>query len=94
MRGVKGCPGEPPGEGLGADAGKLGAGAEFALRTKHGSPQVIDITIIGQETPAGIAFVKYTLSPEGPDPVQGRQVLVASTEGIRVGKLGALSDLE
>jgi hypothetical protein len=26
---------------------------------------VIDITIIGKETPAGIAFVKYTLSPEG-----------------------------
>jgi molybdate/tungstate transport system substrate-binding protein len=33
--------------------------------TKHGSPQVIDITIIGNPTPAGIAFVKYTLSPAG-----------------------------
>jgi len=33
--------------------------------TKHGSPQVIDITIIGTPTPAGIAFVKYTLSPAG-----------------------------
>jgi molybdate/tungstate transport system substrate-binding protein len=33
--------------------------------TKHGSPQVIDITIIGKPTPAGIAFVKYTLSPAG-----------------------------
>jgi molybdate/tungstate transport system substrate-binding protein len=32
---------------------------------KHGSPQVIDITIIGAPTPAGIAFVKYTLSPTG-----------------------------
>src|SRR5580704_13914599 len=31
--------------------------------TKHGSPQVIDITTIGKPTPAGIAFVKYTLSP-------------------------------
>ena len=33
--------------------------------TKHGSPQVIDMTIIGTPTPAGIAFVKYTLSPAG-----------------------------
>jgi molybdate/tungstate transport system substrate-binding protein len=33
--------------------------------TKTGSPQVIDITIIGKPTPAGIAFVKYTLSREG-----------------------------
>jgi len=33
--------------------------------TKHGSPQVIDITIIGKPTDAGIAFVKYTLSPTG-----------------------------
>jgi molybdate/tungstate transport system substrate-binding protein len=33
--------------------------------TKHGSPQVIDITIIGSPTPAAIAFVKYTLSPAG-----------------------------
>ena len=32
---------------------------------KHGSPQVIDITIIGTPTPAGTAFVKYTLSPAG-----------------------------
>ena len=32
---------------------------------KHGSPQVIDITIIGKATPAGIAFVKYTLSQAG-----------------------------
>jgi len=32
---------------------------------KHGSPQVIDITTIGKPTPAGIAFVKYTLSPAG-----------------------------
>jgi molybdate/tungstate transport system substrate-binding protein len=33
--------------------------------TKHGSPQVIDITIIGSPTPAAISFVKYTLSPTG-----------------------------
>ncbi len=33
--------------------------------TKHGSPQVIDITIIGTPTPAALAFVRYTLSPEG-----------------------------
>jgi molybdate/tungstate transport system substrate-binding protein len=33
--------------------------------TKHGSPQVIDITIIGTPTPAAIAFVKYTLSAAG-----------------------------
>jgi molybdate/tungstate transport system substrate-binding protein len=33
--------------------------------TKHGSPQVIDLTLIGKPTPAGIAFVTYTLSPAG-----------------------------
>jgi molybdate/tungstate transport system substrate-binding protein len=33
--------------------------------TKSGSPQWLDITIIGKPTPAGIAFVKYTLSPAG-----------------------------
>jgi molybdate/tungstate transport system substrate-binding protein len=33
--------------------------------TKSGSPQVIDITLIGKPTPAGIAFVKWTLSPKG-----------------------------
>jgi len=32
---------------------------------KKGSPQVIDITTIGTPTPAGIAFVKYTLSSAG-----------------------------
>jgi molybdate/tungstate transport system substrate-binding protein len=32
---------------------------------KSGSPQWLDITIIGKPTPAGIAFVKYTLSPAG-----------------------------
>jgi molybdate/tungstate transport system substrate-binding protein len=36
-----------------------------AATTKHGSPQVIDITIIGKPTPAAIAFVKYTLSQAG-----------------------------
>jgi molybdate/tungstate transport system substrate-binding protein len=34
-------------------------------KTKSGSPQVIDITIIGTPTPAAIAFVKYTLSAAG-----------------------------
>jgi molybdate/tungstate transport system substrate-binding protein len=38
------------------------AGAQV---TKHGSPQVIDITIIGKPTPAALAFVKYTLSTAG-----------------------------
>lgn len=33
--------------------------------TKSGSPQVIDITIIGTPTPAGEAFVSYTLSAPG-----------------------------
>jgi molybdate/tungstate transport system substrate-binding protein len=33
--------------------------------TKHGSPQVIDITLIGKPAAAGTAFVKYTLSPAG-----------------------------
>jgi molybdate/tungstate transport system substrate-binding protein len=33
--------------------------------TKHGSPQVIDITIIGTPTAAAIAFVRYTLSAAG-----------------------------
>jgi len=33
--------------------------------TKHGSPQVIDITIIGAPTPAATSFVSYTLSPAG-----------------------------
>ena len=33
--------------------------------TKKGSPQVIDITIIGKPTKAALAFVKYTLSKAG-----------------------------
>jgi molybdate/tungstate transport system substrate-binding protein len=33
--------------------------------TKTGDPQVIDITLVGKPTPAGIAFVKYTLSQAG-----------------------------
>ena len=36
-----------------------------AKTTKNGSPQVIDITIVGKPTPAGIAFVAYTLSQAG-----------------------------
>jgi molybdate/tungstate transport system substrate-binding protein len=34
-------------------------------KTKKGSPQVIDITIIGTPTPAAVAFVQYTLSQTG-----------------------------
>jgi molybdate/tungstate transport system substrate-binding protein len=34
-------------------------------KTKSGSPQVIDITLVGTPTAAGTAFVKYTLSPAG-----------------------------
>jgi molybdate/tungstate transport system substrate-binding protein len=33
--------------------------------TKHGSPQVIDITIIGKPSKAALAFVEYTLSQAG-----------------------------
>jgi molybdate/tungstate transport system substrate-binding protein len=36
-----------------------------AKTTKSGSPQWLDITIIGKPTPAAIAFVRYTLSPTG-----------------------------
>lgn len=32
---------------------------------KKGAPQVIDITLIGRPSPAGTAFVRYTLSPAG-----------------------------
>jgi molybdate/tungstate transport system substrate-binding protein len=39
--------------------------SDGATVTKHGSPQVIDITIIGKPTPAALAFVKYTLSKAG-----------------------------
>ena len=53
-----------------ADAAKYGKAAITisvgGVKTmKTGSPQVIDITIIGKPTPAGIAFVKYTLSQAG-----------------------------
>ena len=34
-------------------------------KTKKGSPQVIDITIVGTPTPAAVAFVQYTLSKTG-----------------------------
>ena len=34
-------------------------------KVKHGSPQVIDITVIGTPTPAAVAFVQYTLSKTG-----------------------------
>jgi molybdate/tungstate transport system substrate-binding protein len=36
-----------------------------APTVKTGSPQVIDVTLIGKPTPAGIAFVKYVLSSAG-----------------------------
>lgn len=41
------------------------ASVKIKSGTKHGSPQVIDITTIGTPTPAAIAFVKYTLSAAG-----------------------------
>jgi molybdate/tungstate transport system substrate-binding protein len=52
--------------GSAADAAQYKT-ASVAIKggTKHGSPQVIDITIIGTPTPAAIAFVKYTLSAAG-----------------------------
>jgi molybdate/tungstate transport system substrate-binding protein len=34
-------------------------------KVKKGSPQVIDITIVGTPTPAAVAFVQYTLSKPG-----------------------------
>ncbi len=34
-------------------------------KVKKGSPQVIDITLIGTPTPAAVAFVQYTLSATG-----------------------------
>jgi molybdate/tungstate transport system substrate-binding protein len=41
------------------------ASVKIKSGTKHGSAQVIDITIIGTPTPAALAFVKYTLSSAG-----------------------------
>lgn len=41
------------------------ASVKIKSGTKHGSPQVIDITIIGSPTPAALSFVKYTLSAAG-----------------------------
>jgi molybdate/tungstate transport system substrate-binding protein len=41
------------------------ASVKIKSGTKHGSPQVIDITIIGTPTPAATAFVAYTLSQAG-----------------------------
>jgi molybdate/tungstate transport system substrate-binding protein len=53
-----------------ASTGSAAADAKATIKlnngkTKSGSPQVIDITIIGKPTPAAIAFVKYTLSAAG-----------------------------
>jgi molybdate/tungstate transport system substrate-binding protein len=53
--------------------GSFADAAQYAMATitiagnthKSGSPQVIDITIIGKPTPAAIAWVKYTLSSAG-----------------------------
>ncbi len=44
---------------------KANSSVKIKSGTKHGSPQVIDITIIGTPTPAALAFVRYTLSPAG-----------------------------
>jgi molybdate/tungstate transport system substrate-binding protein len=44
---------------------KANSSVKIKSGTKHGSPQVIDITIIGTPTPAALAFVQYTLSSEG-----------------------------
>ncbi len=41
------------------------ASLNVGSKTYHGSPQVIDITIIGTPTPAATAFVKWTLSAAG-----------------------------
>ena len=41
------------------------ASVKIKTGTKTGSPQDIDITIIGTPTPAAEAFVAYTLSPAG-----------------------------
>jgi len=41
------------------------ASVKIKTGTKTGSPQDIDITIIGTPTPASEAFVAYTLSPAG-----------------------------
>ena len=44
---------------------------------------MIDITIIGKPTPAGIAFVKYTLSPRAwPSTRQGGFTLL-TPDGVR-----------
>ena len=51
--------------------------------TKSGSPQVIDITIIGTPTPAGEAFVAYTLSAPRPGAVQAGRVHGAHADAIR-----------
>ena len=61
--------------------------------TKHGSPQVIDITIIGTPTPAAISFVQYTLSPQ-PGPVQGRRIHALDPNRDGEFQLGSISDLE
>jgi len=59
----------PPQINLGsADLASLYKTASVTIKggvVKHGSPQVIDITLIGKPTDAGIAFVKYTLSSAG-----------------------------
>ncbi|MFY9929848.1 MAG: substrate-binding domain-containing protein [Streptosporangiaceae bacterium] len=52
--------------GSAADAAQYAkATVKIKSGTKKGSPQVIDITIIGKPTPAATAFVQYTLSPAG-----------------------------
>ena len=54
--------------GSAALAAQYKAGSSVTITgnvTKHGSPQVIDITIIGTPSPADLAFVEYTLSATG-----------------------------
>jgi molybdate/tungstate transport system substrate-binding protein len=54
--------------GSAALAAQYKAGSSVTITgnvTKHGSPQVIDITIIGTPSPADLAFVEYTLSSAG-----------------------------
>ena len=52
-------------------------------RPRSGSPQVIDITIIGKPTPAGDRVREVHAVPGGPGPVQGGRIHAAHTDGDR-----------